>query len=297
MRYQESPDALRARIEQVERELAEAREDQTGIPAREHELAELRRRLAAIEPRRRWPLAAIGAVLASLIAGYALMPERKAPVTETKGPLAPPVPANLRVTPEIAACLAKLPRAPDFHVFNDFASASGDLNVVWTLTPISAPPQQGDGRGNDLRVQLSLESGSISRTVALGDYPGHPYASDISICRGVSPGDHQCHHDTAEVSGVISEVSVQDWFAYAFQAAKLWMLVRTNESALLLRTPGASSWLPARADDRKLCDPEAWQIAIEIPLPTTVRTKEKVLHGDPPKPIDCKELGDARCTG
>jgi hypothetical protein len=158
--YRDAPDALRERIEQIERELAQARKEGARVPALARELSDLRRRLSRSAPRRRWPFWLAGSALALLLAGGVLVRANRRAVVgeEVERRAPPPVPPNLLVTPEVASCLARLPRAPDFRVLTDFVHAAGGLRVTWTMTPLPAPPTRDPlvFRNDDMRVRLGL---------------------------------------------------------------------------------------------------------------------------------------------
>jgi hypothetical protein len=296
--YRESPDVLRQRIEEVERDLAHARAEAARIPALTRERADLRAKLPGYEPAWRRPLLFFGAagLLLLLLAGGALVVTRRRPLLPDGHRW---VPAGLPA--DVRACAAQLPLAPDFHVVTGFEHAAGDLRATWTLTP--APLPAHDERRIDLQafsVRLDLEASGILHSEQLGVHAGHPYTSDISICRGVPKGPVTCTGDPPpELPDVLSELSVQDWEAYAHSSSTLWMLVRTSSSALLLRSRPGTTMGRRIPEDRCLCEPGEWQVVQEILLGPTIHVSEQVLLGDPPKPFDCAAWGqrDGRCTG
>lgn len=301
--YRESPDVLRQRIEQVERELVHARAEKARIPGLMRELADLRAKLPGYGPaRRRSFLLGAAALLLLLIAGGAYVATSRRPIpSDDRRSMPASIPAHSLLPAEVGACVARLPRAPDFHIITDFEHASGDLRVTWTLTPASPP--RPDGRRvlqQAFGVRLDLEAGGIVRGEQLGVHAGHPYTRELSVCRSVPAGPGPCSgaKPAPEMPGVLSELTVQDWEAYAHYSSTFWMLVRTPSSALLLRTKPDTT-MGRLLDDRLLCQPGEWQIAREILLGSTVRVSEQVLLGDPPKPFDCAawDAYDGRCTG
>jgi hypothetical protein len=230
-----------------------------------------------------------------LLAGSAFVVTRRPPILPDGHRWVPAaLPADVR------ACAAQLPLAPDFHVVTGFEHAAGDLRATWTLTP--APPLPHDERRIDVQafsVRLDLEVSGILRSEQLGVHAGHPFTSDISICRGVPKGHGTCNGDPPpELPDVLSELSVQDWEVYAHSSSTLWMLVRTQSSALLLRSKPDTRMGRQMPKDRYLCEPGEWQVAEEILLGPTIHVSEQVLLGDPPKPFDCAAWvqRDGRCT-
>ncbi len=249
----------------------------------------------------RWGVRVAGASLALLLVGGAVAAaNRRAVVTTVQRMVPPRVAPNLLPTPEIAACVSRLPRAPDFHTISDFAHVDGNLRVTWklTLVPLSAPRDAIEPRSDDLRVRVDLEAGGVVHSELLGSYPGDLYALDLSVCRGAPIGQGPCSgaERAPELQGVISEFSLQDWLAYLPRSSVFWMLVRTPSSALLLH---ATTFEGRPLDDRHLCDPGVWQVSLEMKLGSTVEVSEEVLFTDPPGPYDCEEGSsrDMRCTG
>jgi hypothetical protein len=304
--YRESPDALRERIEQVERELHHARAEGARIPALTQELADLRAKLRGDRPARRRPILLGGAAVLLLVAGGVLLAtKRRVTVPEARrgspASISAPHPAHRLLPADVRACVARLPRAPDFHVITDFEHAAGDLRVTWRLTPASSPHSDRPSKiQRAFGVRLDLEAGAIAHGEQLGVHAGHPYSRELSICRSAPAGSGPCSgtERAPEMPGVLSELTVQDWEAYVHHSSMFWMLVRTPSSALLLRTK-PDVRMGRLLDDRLLCEPGAWEVAREILLGTTLGVSEQVLLGDPPVPLDCIawDERDWRCTG
>lgn len=241
-------------------------------------------------------LAALALLLAA--AGGAALALRRGAGPKAPEPPKPVVPVSQEVlSAPHEACVARLPRAPglDTITITDFARASGDLRLTWTLTPtrVELPPEQRDGDTAGFSVRLDLSAGGASRGVVLGAHGGHPYAADITACRGV-PQTGPCTYDPPpSLAGVIAELSVTSCAAWACSGGVRWMVVRTPAAALVLRRQTTDR----PHADRQICAPGAWQVVVEIPLGPSVRVIEDVRLGDPPKPLDCAAFGDGRCTG
>lgn len=296
MPYRDDRGALRERVAWLEGELERARAERDRIPELTRQLADARRELSGLPAKRsalrvHWVLALAAAVGAVALIQLVML-RRSRPAPEARSPVAAAARAtkprtekpraDVLPTRALRGCLAQIPAAHDFYTISGFEDAEGELTATWHVA------EKG--------VHLRFDTESIARTASLGAHAGWVYARDISFCQQ-TPLEGPCDAPPmAPLPGVVSELSVQVWEGYVGGTSVHWMLVTTESSLLLLQSAGRGGRLP---DDRDLCAPDRWQRVLEIPIAPGLTIREDVLVGTPPATFDCRDSAssDARCAG